>query len=99
MWTAASSTSRGDSSVQQPMALYHAGRLLAEDVEKGRLSQSDASQVQQRIRFTDQLSAMSDASFVIEAIKEDRAAKKELFVRLSQIVGEECVVSSNTSSI
>jgi 3-hydroxybutyryl-CoA dehydrogenase len=51
------------------------------------------------------LSAVSDASalagceVVIEAISEDLAAKKALFASLEQVVGPDCVLASNSSSL
>ncbi len=53
-----------------------------------------------RITFaTDLKSAAKDATFIEEAIFENLAAKKELFVTLDQESTSNCVLASNTSSL
>lgn len=42
--------------------------------------------------------AVSEAHFVTEAIREDLAAKQELFVRLESIVGATTILASNSST-
>ena len=46
-----------------------------------------------------ELDALSEASFVIEAVTEDLAVKTELFSALDRITPPETILASNTSSI
>jgi len=45
------------------------------------------------------LPALADCDVVIEAIVEDLAVKRELFAQLERIVGVDCVLASNSSSL
>ena len=47
----------------------------------------------------DDLSALAEADWIIEAIVEEESAKRELLARLEAEVGERAVVSSNTSGL
>ena len=59
-----------------------------------------AAEVLDRIRITDELDALADRTFVIEAILEDEGAKTTIFRRLDYIVEDRAAVfASNTSSI
>lgn len=42
--------------------------------------------------------ALRDAEFVTEAIREDLAAKQELFARIERLVGPDTILSSNSST-
>jgi len=71
------------------------GRLA----EKGRLKPVEVDAALGRIEVVDQLERFSPCHIVVEAIVEELGAKRELFVRLESIVGESCVLASNTSSL
>jgi 3-hydroxybutyryl-CoA dehydrogenase len=65
---------------------------------RGRLA--SAAEVLDRIRIVDDLEALADRTFVVEAILEDEAAKSTLFQRLDRIVEDpNAILASNTSSI
>ena len=68
-------------------------------VSSGKLSQELASAGLGRIQTASSLEAASGSGLVIEAIVENLATKRELFQRLEPLVGEECVLASNTSSL
>ncbi|HOB29332.1 MAG TPA: 3-hydroxybutyryl-CoA dehydrogenase [Bacillota bacterium] len=72
---------------------------LARAVEKGRKSQSEADAVRGRISGTTRLEDLSEADFIIEAIIENMALKKELYEKLDAICKEETVLASNTSGL
>jgi 3-hydroxybutyryl-CoA dehydrogenase len=74
-------------------------RSLQRDVDKGRLSVEEKAAIIGRIRTTTELEALSDASFVIEAVTEDLNVKTELFKALDRITPPEAILASNTSSI
>src|SRR5213593_3125690 len=75
---------------------------LARDVEKGRLTAEDAQYIERRLRFVasnDDVSAFSGCGLVIEAIVEDLDAKQRAFRQIESVVGEDCVLATNTSSL
>jgi 3-hydroxybutyryl-CoA dehydrogenase len=75
------------------------GQALAGVVEKGRLSPAEADAALGRIEAVDALQAFAPCQVVVEAIVEDLGAKRELFRSLEDVVGESCVLASNTSSL
>jgi 3-hydroxybutyryl-CoA dehydrogenase len=75
------------------------GKSLDRAVSKGKLEAQDRDETWQRIRFTTDVSDLSDRDIVIEAIVEDLAAKGELFGALDGMCGEGTIFASNTSSL
>ncbi|MFO0724616.1 MAG: 3-hydroxyacyl-CoA dehydrogenase/enoyl-CoA hydratase family protein [Myxococcota bacterium] len=49
--------------------------------------------------FDDDLGLLKDCGWVVEAVKEDVAVKRDLFARVEKNVGPDTIVSSNTSGI
>jgi 3-hydroxybutyryl-CoA dehydrogenase len=74
-------------------------QALGKLVEKGRLEQSEAQATLARIELVDSLSAFALCHLVVEAIVEKLDAKQELFRTLEGVVGEGCILASNTSSL
>ena len=74
-------------------------RSLQRDVDKERLKEEEKRAIVGRIRTTTELSQLSGAAFVIEAITESLEAKRELFRTLDEVCGAEAILASNTSSI
>ena len=72
---------------------------LEKEAAKGRLSAAEASAAAERLRAVDGLDALADCELVIEAAPERLELKHELFKRLAEIVADECVLASNTSSL
>ncbi len=73
---------------------------LGKEAAKGRLSAAEADAAAARIEPVGDLTAFASCELVIEAAPERLALKHELYKRLSEeIVGEECVLASNTSSL
>ena len=67
--------------------------------EKKRYSVEEKTNVMEKIRYITNLDSLAACDLVIEAICENEALKKELFVSLDQIVRTDAVFASNTSSI
>jgi len=65
--------------------------------EKGRLK--NPQEIVGRIELVPGLQAFAPCHVVIEAIVEDLAAKRVLFSELESIVGGDCILASNTSSL
>jgi 3-hydroxybutyryl-CoA dehydrogenase len=75
------------------------GKTLAGLVQKGRVSQSEADGTVARIEIVDSLAALRPCHVVVEAIVELLAPKQELFKALEAVVGDACILASNTSSL
>lgn len=65
--------------------------------EKGKLN--NAEEVLARFTFADQLAAVANCGLIIEAIVEKLEIKKTVFAEVEKIVSEDCVLTSNTSSL
>ena len=72
---------------------------LAKLVEKKRMSAESAARLALLISGSSDQSVFAGCDFVIEAIFEELSLKQELFKKLEQIVGPECVLATNTSSL
>jgi 3-hydroxybutyryl-CoA dehydrogenase len=72
---------------------------LEKEANKGKLTAEQAREAGERLEPVEQLEQLSSCELVIEAAPERLDIKHELYGRLSQIVSEECVLASNTSSL
>jgi 3-hydroxybutyryl-CoA dehydrogenase len=72
---------------------------LAKEAEKGKLSEEQAHQAAESLEPIDDMAALADCELVIEAAPERLELKHEMYGKLSAIVGEECVLATNTSSL
>jgi 3-hydroxybutyryl-CoA dehydrogenase len=72
---------------------------LARAVERGKLDAAHADVAKGRIKTTTDLDAIAGADLVLEAVPEDEHLKIEVMRAIDEIVGEETIVASNTSSI
>jgi len=82
-----------------PAARDYVAQMLAKLAEKGRLAPDAAKAAVERIQIANVLGHLQACNVVVEAIVEDLAAKRELFGHLEEIVGPECVLATNTSSL
>ncbi len=74
-------------------------KILNRLVEKGRIDDRTAKAIFGRIYFVDHVRAFAETGFVIEAIVEDLGIKKSIFEQLEDIVTEDCILATNTSSL
>lgn len=72
---------------------------LARLVEKGRLAPAERDAALARLLPTTTLADLADADVVIEAVPEDLALKRDLFVRLEAVVAKTALLATNTSSL
>lgn len=72
---------------------------LQRSVDKGRLTPQALADIRGHIAIADALEGLAGCGVVIEAIVEDLAVKRDLFLRLEPIVGDAAVLASNTSSL
>ncbi len=82
-----------------PAARDYVAQMLGKLAEKGRLAPEAAKAAVERIQIANVLGNLHGCDVVVEAIVEDLAAKRELFGHLEEIVGAECVLATNTSSL
>ncbi len=75
------------------------GRILSRLAKKGKLDPAEARDIGARIHFTSNLESLEDSAFVIEAIVEDMGLKQAAFRRIEQLVSEDSVLATNTSSL
>ena len=68
-------------------------------VTRGKFSEQEATQTLCMIEPIENLDEVINVSLVIEAIIEDIEIKRSLFQQLESIVGKDCVLATNTSSI
>ena len=72
---------------------------LGKEAAKGRLSEDEARAAVARLQPAAELAQLAPCELVIEAAPERLELKHELYRQLSEIVGEQCVLASNTSSL
>jgi 3-hydroxybutyryl-CoA dehydrogenase len=76
---------------------------LSREVSKGRLEASSVDAILSRIVDAGDLTAgvapFAPCDIVIEAVVEELAAKRSLFVALEAVVSRECILATNTSSL
>lgn len=74
-------------------------KLFVRSVQKGKLDAVAAQAAISRIAVTDSLDAIGKTSLVIEAIIENLQAKQSLLEKIEGLVGDDCIIASNTSSL
>lgn len=70
-------------------------KLLA----KKRISQDAANRTKALVTGSVSKDVFADADFVIEAVFEELQVKKDVFAELEEIVSEDCILATNTSSL
>lgn len=68
-------------------------------VQAGELSEEASCNIRSLIGHTLDISGFKDADFVIEAIVEQMDAKHALWSKISELVSEEAILTSNTSGL
>ncbi len=71
---------------------------LQSRVDRGKLDQAVADQINGRIKVG-LLADCADRDLIVEAVLEEISIKKETFKQLDAIVGPDCILASNTSSL
>ena len=79
--------------------LANISKILARNLEKGKMSTEDKDAVLSRIKTSISLQDMAGADFVVEAATEKEAIKFQIFKDLDEICKPGVILASNTSSI
>ena len=78
-------------------------RVMAREVEKGRLDDQTAGRLLERVTWAPgaagEFAVFKHCDMVIEAIAEDPRVKREAFRGLEAVVSERCILATNTSSL
>ncbi|MEV7501873.1 3-hydroxyacyl-CoA dehydrogenase [Streptomyces sp. NPDC093018] len=75
------------------------GARLDRLVEKGRLDATARDAARARLEPAEALAELADCGLVVEAVVERLDAKQRLFGELEDVVGEDCLLATNTSSL
>lgn len=67
--------------------------------DKGRMTPAAAAAASARLRAATELVELAGARLVVEAIIENLEVKRGLFASLEDVVGADCILATNTSSI
>jgi 3-hydroxyacyl-CoA dehydrogenase/enoyl-CoA hydratase/3-hydroxybutyryl-CoA epimerase len=77
----------------------HSQKLIGEQVSRGRATEADRDALLARIKPTADFVALKDCDLVIEAVFEDRKVKDEVISRVQNVLGDNAVFGSNTSTL
>ncbi|WP_306319191.1 MULTISPECIES: 3-hydroxybutyryl-CoA dehydrogenase [unclassified Streptomyces] len=73
---------------------------LAKAASRGKITEEELAETQERLTFTTDLGEFADRDLVIEAVVENEQVKTEIFQVLDQVVTRsDAILASNTSSI
>ena len=86
-------------SAQTEKSLASLKKVLNRLVEKEKISAEKSQDIFNKIKPCTELQDFKDCDLVIEAIIENKEIKTKVFQQLEEIVSDECIISSNTSSI
>ena len=74
-------------------------RSVERAVERGKMDRAEADAVLSRITSTTKLSGLADRDLVFEAVPEHLDLKKKVFSALDEVLGEDAILATNTSSL
>ena len=72
---------------------------LSRAVGRGKIEAAEAERRMERIRRATGFEDLGRADFVVEAVFEEMAVKRDVFVRLDKVAKPEAVLATNTSSL
>ncbi|MBB6283060.1 MULTISPECIES: 3-hydroxybutyryl-CoA dehydrogenase [Geobacillus] len=87
------------SEAQLDKGIQNIEKLLARQVEKGKMAAADKDAALSRLSRSTDLRAAVNADLVIEAVVENMDVKTKLFAELDEIARPETILASNTSSL
>ena len=77
----------------------HSQKLVTDQINRGRATTADREALLARINPTADFVELKDCELVIEAVFEDRKIKEEVISRTQNVLGEEAIFGSNTSTL
>lgn len=79
--------------------MAEAGKLLAKRLKRGRISADDMAATLGKITPTLNYSGIEDTELIVEAVVENPAVKKSVLSEVEELINEDAVLCSNTSTI
>jgi 3-hydroxybutyryl-CoA dehydrogenase len=73
--------------------------FLEKGKARGKVTDEQIATVKKNLSTSTQLTALKDCDIVVEAVTENTELKKKVFKQLSDIVRDDCILATNTSSI
>jgi 3-hydroxyacyl-CoA dehydrogenase / enoyl-CoA hydratase / 3-hydroxybutyryl-CoA epimerase len=77
----------------------HSHKLVTDQINRGRATTADRDALLARIKTTADFVELKDCELVIEAVFEDRKIKEEVISRTQNVLGDEAIFGSNTSTL
>jgi 3-hydroxyacyl-CoA dehydrogenase/enoyl-CoA hydratase/3-hydroxybutyryl-CoA epimerase len=77
----------------------HSDALISEEIKRGRASASDRVALLARINPTADYVGLQGCDLLIEAVFEDRKVKEEVIGRAQNVIGDQTIFGSNTSTL
>ena len=74
-------------------------KQLQKDLERGKLTAADHGALLERLRWTTHLHDLAHVDLVIESIVEELPAKRDHLARLDEVVKEDAIFATNTSTL
>ena len=68
-------------------------------IEKGKITEKDKVEAVKNLNYETEFSKLSSSGLIIEAIVEDLKIKHDVFRQIEEIVDQNCIIASNTSSL
>lgn len=73
--------------------------FLGDGIRRGKIDEARRGDILARITATTDVNALAGTELVIEAVAEVREIKRDLLARVATVVGEQAVITTNTSAI
>jgi len=77
----------------------HSQKLMTDQVNRGRATTADRDAVLARIKPTADYVELKGCDLVVEAVFEDRKIKEEAISRAQNVIGDQAIFGSNTSTL
>jgi 3-hydroxyacyl-CoA dehydrogenase/enoyl-CoA hydratase/3-hydroxybutyryl-CoA epimerase len=77
----------------------HSQKLMTDQVNRGRATAAERDTVLARIKPSADFVELKDCDLVVEAVFEDRKVKEEVISRTQNVLGEQAIFASNTSTL
>jgi 3-hydroxybutyryl-CoA dehydrogenase len=74
-------------------------KQLQKDVEKGKLAAADLGALLERLKWTTHLHDLANVDLLIESIVEELPVKRDHFTRLDDVVKDDAIFATNTSTL
>ena len=74
-------------------------KILNRLSEKNKITKNEKQEALEKICFTNKIEEIKNSNIVIEAIIENINVKQETFAKVEEIIDQDCILASNTSSL